>query len=83
MRVFVAVPVPGEVQSALAELQAHLAGLPALDDFRWIPVQNLHLTLRFLGEVEEKRIPDVEAALRAAASGARALELPLERFGVF
>lgn len=83
MRAFVAVPVPAGLHPALAALQAHLTELPALDEFRWIPVQNLHLTLRFLGEVDEDRVPDIEAALRAAVSGARAVDLPLERFGVF
>lgn len=63
MRLFVAVwPSP--------EARDVLAGLPHLDHpaVRWVPADQLHVTLRFLGEVADDAIDDVGDALRAVAS---------------
>ena len=83
MRAFLAVPPPPEFHSTLGALQEHLRGLPALADFRWIPAENVHLTLRFLGEIDEAQARAAGDALEAAAAGGSAFDLPLERFGVF
>jgi 2'-5' RNA ligase len=83
VRAFLAIPLMTEEAGALRSLQESLASLPALAEFRWIPPQNIHLTLRFLGEIGEAEARLAGEALEAAASGARAFELPLERFGVF
>jgi 2'-5' RNA ligase len=60
MRLFVAVDVPDRVRAKLASVRASkLAGA------RWVPESQLHLTLRFIGEVEDARVEAVRAALRA------------------
>jgi RNA 2',3'-cyclic 3'-phosphodiesterase len=46
-RLFVALVPPAIVRTELAELAAPLAGL------RWTPAENIHLTLRFIGETDE------------------------------
>ena len=51
IRLFVAVDLPEGVRDRLAGLCAGLAGV------RWVEPQNLHLTLRFIGEVEEPQFP--------------------------
>jgi 2'-5' RNA ligase len=48
-RLFTALVPPVSVRSELAELAAPLAGL------RWTPADNIHLTLRFIGEVDEEK----------------------------
>lgn len=66
MRLFVAV-WPDE--GALAHLEAALAPLRgALGDLRWQPRERWHLTLAFLGEVDEARRPTVRRALGDVAS---------------
>lgn len=57
MRLFVALPLPEELRDRLAAL-AH--GIPTA---RWLPAENLHLTLRFIGEVDGRQARDVDAAL--------------------
>lgn len=60
-RLFLAVPLPAEVRPALAPLAAGLPGA------RWVRPEQLHLTLRFLGDTP----PDLQRALvaRLAAAG--------------
>lgn len=44
---------------------------------------NLHVALKFLGGVDEARLPEVEAAVAAAASGYGAFPLPIRGLGAF
>ena len=57
IRLFVAIPLPEAVRTLLAGL---CGGVPGAN---WTPSGNLHLTLRFIGEVEESRYPDIAGAL--------------------
>src|SRR3546814_11435925 len=65
MRLFVAIALPDTLRSHLRDL---CNGLPAA---RWVAPENLHLTLRFIGEVEGHHAADIAPAL----SG-----IPLPRF---
>jgi len=58
-RLFVAIDFPDRVREQLALL---CFGLP---DARWTPTEQLHLTVRFIGEVEGSRMLDVREALEA------------------
>lgn len=50
MRLFIAVELPDQHKTALGRLRVDLPGT------RWVPVEQLHLTLSFLGEVEENSL---------------------------
>ncbi|HNX44183.1 MAG TPA: RNA 2',3'-cyclic phosphodiesterase [Bacteroidales bacterium] len=50
---------------------------------KWVETGNMHLTLKFFGETEEKRIPAINAALKAAASKTPAFTLRIGRTGIF
>ncbi|MBU0935485.1 MAG: RNA 2',3'-cyclic phosphodiesterase [Spirochaetes bacterium] len=50
---------------------------------RFMPPENLHLTLNFLGETAADRISDIQAALAAAASGCQPFSLELGEPGCF
>ncbi len=84
-RLFVALEPPEAVRRRLAAAQAELRRLAgrAADEVRWVPAENVHLTLQFLGAVPEERVGGVEAALRAAASAARPLALEVKGAGGF
>jgi len=59
MRLFVAIALPEETRADLAALQEGIPGA------RWIPAENLHLTLHFIGEVDGHQARDLDAALAA------------------
>ncbi len=75
MRLFVGLAVPSEVRAELARL---CCGLPGA---RWIPADNFHLTLRFIGEVPAHVAEDVDDAL--ARVMAPAFELAIDGVGHF
>jgi len=50
---------------------------------RWTQPEQMHLTLCFLGEVEESRLDELSAALEEAVVGGSAFDLRLEGCGVF
>jgi 2'-5' RNA ligase len=64
VRLFVAADLPAALRGALASVQEEMAAasLPV----RWVPPEGIHLTLKFLGEVGEERLPEIRAALRGA-----------------
>jgi len=57
IRLFVALSLPAELRQRLAILGA---GIPTA---RWTPAENLHITLRFIGEVDEAAAEDVHDQL--------------------
>jgi len=59
MRLFVALPLPDSVRHDLAAVQSGLPGA------RWVDVDNLHVTLRFIGEVEPHEAEEIDTALAA------------------
>jgi RNA 2',3'-cyclic 3'-phosphodiesterase len=81
LRLFIALNFPPQVRQALWQAAAPLRdlGLPV----KWVRVDGIHLTLKFLGDVPEQREAELVAALGRAAVGARALPLALGGFGVF
>ena len=61
MRVFIAVDLPPELRKELAKLQRELDHLT--DTARWVASESVHITLKFIGEVAETRLEDIDAAL--------------------
>lgn len=65
MRVFVAVDLPERLRAELGELVSDLRDPGA--DVRWVDPDQMHLTLKFLGDTEPDEIEAVDQALRRAA----------------
>jgi 2'-5' RNA ligase len=67
-RLFVAVPLTEEASKAVAAVVERIrAGEPEGRGVRWVRLDGLHLTLRFLGPTSETRVPDLAAAVAAVA----------------
>lgn len=64
IRLFTALGLPDDLRTRLAALQA------GIDGARWVAPENLHITLRFIGEVAEDRAHDIVAALDRIHAGA-------------
>jgi 2'-5' RNA ligase len=65
VRAFVALELSDEVRLRLSESQILLKGCSAR--MTWVEPGNIHITVKFLGEVKDIRIPDVKAALSSIA----------------
>lgn len=81
MRTFIAIEIPSEIRSALAALQTELRRAGA--DVGWTRPENIHLTLKFLGEVDERRIMEIEKVCVSSATGFQPFTLSLDDTGVF
>jgi 2'-5' RNA ligase len=67
VRLFIGIEISDEVRAELARVQQRLGRCRA--KVKWVPPQNIHLTMRFLGEVSEDRLESVSAAMAGAAGG--------------
>ena len=82
LRLFIAVELPANVRQRLADVADELRGM-GLERLRWVRPENIHITLKFLGETPAERRPQIEDALRAAAEGVATHELTLGELGKF
>jgi len=81
IRSFVAVSISGEIRKLAGALMETLAG--EVHGVRWVKPENLHLTLKFLGDLSEGQLPDLKVALDAAAGRHRPFSLGFGGAGVF
>ncbi|MEX2431529.1 MAG: RNA 2',3'-cyclic phosphodiesterase [Dehalococcoidia bacterium] len=82
IRLFVAVALPPNTRDALANVVHSLReDLPG--PFRWVAPESLHLTLKFLGDVERGRVELLTSALAAACRDRDAFHLALSGAGTF
>ena len=81
MRIFVAIETSDEMKTALAAMQKELRGVKA--DVTWVKPESIHLTLSFLGEVEERRIREIVNVCRETSALFRPFTLRLNGSGVF
>jgi 2'-5' RNA ligase len=70
MRLFVGLELPWEIRQRLAMMSG--TGVPGA---RWVPIENYHLTLRFIGEVPAFRAEEVDEALATLRMRRFAIEL--------
>jgi RNA 2',3'-cyclic 3'-phosphodiesterase len=61
MRLFVAIKLPEQIGIKLEEYQHQLK--PFARDAKWVNHLGIHLTIKFLGEVKEERLPEIHKAL--------------------
>lgn len=81
MRAFLGIGLPRDVRDAVASAVAELRGSHA--PVSWTPAENLHITMKFLGEIPPDRLHAVEDALRPAADAVPPFPMVCEGGGVF
>src|SRR5712692_3816572 len=85
MRLFIAIQLPDAMREEIAQWMKFLA--QAIPDpqhrLRWVKEDQLHLTLKFLGETSESQIPPIGAALKAAAARHACFSFNLAKVGHF
>jgi len=83
IRAFIAIDLPPAVKAALADVAATLGGRVPRGVVRWVRPEQMHLTLRFLGDTPTDRLPALAAALDALAAGHAPFALRLTGVGCF
>src|ERR1035437_1659053 len=86
-RLFVAVPAADEIRAAVGKLMGQVAGGPITErgpgQPRWVRVDDLHLTLRFLGATPDEQQAYIAAALATAAAETAPFRVVLSGGGAF
>src|SRR5437016_4553330 len=80
-RTFIAVKMDEHVQRHLEGVIRRVARL--LPSVRWVDPKSIHLTLAFLGELDDMQLADVIAATEQAAQRVRVFDYSLSRIGIF
>jgi 2'-5' RNA ligase len=81
IRTFVALDVGKAVRETAGELIGEFSGIPA--DVKWVDPENMHLTLKFLGDVDAREVHHVCGAVREAARGVEPFKLEIRGTGAF
>lgn len=81
MRAFIAVEISEGARTEVARLQETL--ITAGADVKWVEPRNLHLTLKFLGEVPEEKIPALTESLGRTAAETPPFSFSLQGVGAF
>jgi 2'-5' RNA ligase len=81
MRLFIAIPVEDNLKESLVEFQKQLKATQI--DIRLVQPENIHLTLRFLGEVDEKIVPSITELMKQAVAGYQSFGVELKTIGAF
>ena len=76
MRTFIALDISEEAKVALKAAEKAMGRLP---NCRWVNPDTVHLTLKFLGDVEDRMMPEVFKVMREAAKGHRRGRVPDKR----
>ncbi|MFZ5623447.1 MAG: RNA 2',3'-cyclic phosphodiesterase [Gemmatimonadota bacterium] len=81
MRLFAAIPLAGGAAPAAVEVMSQLAGLGW--PVRWTRPEQLHLTLKFFGEVSADGAAAIESVLRDETGGVSMIPMELTHLGAF
>ena len=83
VRAFVAIQLPESVRAALRDVPSELKSIMPVRSTAWARPENMHLTLRFLGDVDAVKLPALSQGFRESLAGSGPLELCCERLGCF
>ncbi len=82
LRCFIAVELPEEIRAGLSRLQAKLKSGNE-SPVKWVDPYSIHLTLKFLGNINEDMTSPITEAMAEAAQGVSPFRLEIKGLGVF
>ena len=83
IRTFIAIDLSDDVRAAIEEAQAQLKRTNFSVKISWTKVANLHLTLQFLGYIEEAVVEKIKAALRLVTAPHQPFDVSVQGAGAF
>jgi 2'-5' RNA ligase len=81
IRSFLAFELPPEIRDVVRRTSDDFRKTPA--DVRWVKAENIHLTVVFLGHIEERVIEKIGHAAETLCRGYGALDIAIEGVGFF
>jgi len=83
IRAFVAIHLSPEIIHNLEQVLQELKGRWPEAPVRWVPAKNIHLTIKFLGDVSVANLPLLTRALQAEAAHHASFDVSVGRLGAF
>ena len=81
IRSFIAISLPQEIKNKITETQKSLMETKA--DVRWVNIDGIHLTLKFLADIERSQVKEILSAIKAASEGIKPFSLEIASVGAF
>jgi len=88
IRAFIAVEVNDDLRKQIAQVQQELRQRLSREGSRdvrisWVQPTAIHLTIKFLGDIDQRLVDDMRAAIEQVLRIHRSIRIPLERIGAF
>jgi len=83
LRTFIAVEIPSQVQKKIQEAVEPLHKELGSSLIRWVPTQNIHITLKFLGDVSPASVDHLTQILRTEADACPTFDIHIGGLGSF
>jgi 2'-5' RNA ligase len=83
IRAFIAIELSTEIQQALEQVSNQLKGQLGRVPVRWVPVKNIHLTLKILGDVSLANLEILEGILLTETARYAPFEVSIDKLGAF
>ena len=85
MRVFIAVDINQQIKEAISRLQGQLQRKSGIGKGQatWVKPDAMHLTLKFLGEIDDKQLDSVRKTVEEIVKKHKSFELSVESVGFF
>ncbi|MFH1213572.1 MAG: RNA 2',3'-cyclic phosphodiesterase [Candidatus Neomarinimicrobiota bacterium] len=80
-RTFIAIPIGEDMRRLIRSLYTEIPELR--ENVRLVPAENVHLTLKFLGDTDETQIPVVSAAIARVVADINRFQFTCDESGVF
>lgn len=81
IRAFLAIDLPASLRPVLSRAQEELKKSGA--DVKWVPVGNIHITLKFFGNITDLQVANISEAVAATAAGQKPFSLMVTDAGAF
>ncbi|HOF20216.1 MAG TPA: RNA 2',3'-cyclic phosphodiesterase [Bacteroidales bacterium] len=80
-RIFTAIKIIPE--KSFLDIHSSFQAILANEKIKWVDTSNIHLTLAFLGDIDEKRIPELAVMLKLKCAGSGEFDFTLAGAGIF
>src|SRR3990167_10081867 len=81
IRTFIAIELPAKIIGGLKEIQDELKD--GTNKVTWVKPENIHLTIKFLGDIEADKIDSIAGLLKSAAAKNRSFDISVKGVGGF